>query len=133
MRMLRVEMRHGDPLQRSPKVPLGLFHDIAGQPFEVEPFAELRRDNDLPKTLVTGLLPVAERLGNIDLATRVTEASRAGVRGGAPRENVPPGSPPLPFHPVRRVTHANGTPLVEGPTGRATAPTRLFAGARPCR
>src|SRR5690349_12884517 len=97
VRMLRVEMSDGDPLQRRSEVPLGLLHDIAGQPLEVEPFAELRGDDDLPKTLVTGLLPLAERLGNIDLATGVTKAGMAWIVSGALASDVDSVSPPLAF------------------------------------
>src|SRR5215217_7491338 len=103
MRMLCVEMRHGDPFQRSAEVPLRMLHDVTGQPLEIEPFSELRGNNDLPYTFVTGLLPVAQRLCNIDLATGVTEAGMARVLSGTFPSDVHAMSPPLTLRPVRRV------------------------------
>ena len=98
-----------------PRFPLRLLHDVASQPLEVEPFAELRGDDDLPKTLVTGLLPFAKRLGDIDIATGVTEAGMARILSGAFPSDVHPVGTPLAFRPVRRVGHANRTALVEAP------------------
>ena len=135
VRMLRVEMRHGDPLQRSPEVPLRLLDDVAGQPLEVESFTELGRDDDLPKTLVTGFLPFAQRVGDIDIATGVTEARMARILSGAFPGDVHSMSAPLAFRPVRRVGHANRTALVERPTACSEHPElavcwRRFPAAR---
>jgi hypothetical protein len=68
---------------------------------------------------------------HIDLATGVTEASMARILSGAFPSDVHPMSPPLAFHPVWRVGHANGTALVEGSTARPNTAS-LAAGAFPC-
>src|ERR1044072_9207835 len=109
--MLGVEMRHGNPLQRSPEVSLRLLHNVAGQALEIEAFTELRRDDDLPKTLVTRFLPFGDALGDINVATGVTEPGMTRILSGAFPSDVHPMSSPLAFRPIRRVRHANRTAL----------------------
>jgi hypothetical protein len=70
--VLGIEVGNGNPLQRSAEVPFRLFHNVTGQPFEIELRAELWRDDDLPHPLVTRRLPVAERLRDIDVGPACT-------------------------------------------------------------
>src|SRR5947209_12796066 len=123
MGMLSIEMRHGHPFQLCSEVPLHPRHQISGQLVKVEPFAKLRRYDQLPQSRVSLALPPLQLLRRVDRRIAAfPDAVRARVEdrpAGALSRYVASVSQPLSGCLIRRVHRPDCTALVE-----------LFA--RPC-
>ena len=75
MRMVCVVVNDCDPFQLGPKIALQSGHQLLRVGLQVEPITKFRRDDDLEKTLVSGLLPCAQALRNIHRLLSAVEAS----------------------------------------------------------
>src|ERR1035438_8747726 len=64
--MVSVEMGNGDPLQALAQVVFHPGYQLPGVAAEIEPFAELRRDDQLEQSLVAGCLPSVQGFGDVD-------------------------------------------------------------------
>jgi hypothetical protein len=103
MGVLGVEVRDGDPLQGGLKLLFHSAHEVAGKAREIQPVAELRRDDDLPQPKVALGLPGLESFRDFD-STRVSvESGSASWAGGALSLDVSAVCPPLSSDGVSRI------------------------------
>jgi hypothetical protein len=66
MRMLRIEMSHGHPLDRPAEIGLDTAHYVPREALQIETLTEFRGDDQLPQSWVAALLPCEELRGDID-------------------------------------------------------------------
>jgi hypothetical protein len=66
MRMLRIEMFYGHPVDRCAEIGLDSAHYVPREALEIETLTEFRGDDQLPQPWVTALLPCEELRRYID-------------------------------------------------------------------
>jgi hypothetical protein len=88
-------------------------HQLSGVPLKIEAFAEFRGDDQLEQAPVAGALPLAQRLGDVDVIAYGGEASLfdRAFFGRAPARYVATMRGPLATHAVGRIRYAHGAAL----------------------
>jgi len=133
VRVLRVEMCHGCPLEPSVQILLHASHELACQLLQIQAISELRRNDELEQALIASLLPNAEGDGEVAEFLVARECRRcAAAASRALAHDVPAVSAPLARCFVARVDYAHGTAPVNRFRGLVLpdAPRRFFRDMR---
>src|SRR5437867_3215096 len=115
VRILCVVMLRRNPFQRRAEIAFHFQHQIPNEFLQIEPVAELRRDDQFEKPTVASQLPLVKRCVDRNAIGRPTETlmtTRFLMRRGRARD-VPAVPLPLAWSLVGGVCNSNGTTLLE--------------------
>jgi hypothetical protein len=109
--MLRVEMRHSSPFERSVKIGFHPAHHVSREALQVEPLTEFGRDYQFPDPWIARLLPLLKPKRNIDASSFCGEPRFVGLERSTFPHDVFAMRAPMPADPITGISQADRTVL----------------------